>query len=74
MLGPAYPSVRALLAVQANHSTCLGEITVGSAGVLKGLCFIKTEAPVRVVTSAETHGRLCGRERTACVSLLLFEL
>lgn len=52
MVGPAYPSVRILLTAQANHNTCLGEITAGSTRVLKGLCFIKTKVSVLPV---KTH-------------------
>lgn len=52
---PAYPSVRMLLTAEANHNTCLGEITAGSARVLKDLCFIKTEASVQAVTSTYTN-------------------
>lgn len=54
MVGPAYPSVRMLLTAEANHNTCLGEITAGSARVLKGLCFIKTEVSVQALTATYT--------------------
>lgn len=71
MVGPAYPSVRMLLTTEANHSTCLEEITTGSARVLKGLCFIKNQVSAQVVTSTYTHIRehLCGRRRIGCVCL-----
>lgn len=54
MVGPAYPSVRMLLTAEANHNTCLEEITAGSTRVLKGLCFIKTEVSVQAVTCTHT--------------------
>lgn len=55
MVGPAYPSVRMLLTAEANHNTCLGEITAETARELKGLCFIKTEVSVQAVTSTDTR-------------------
>lgn len=55
MVGSAYPSVGMLLTAEANHNTCLGEITAGSARVLRGLCFIKTEVSAQAVT----HKRTC---------------
>ncbi len=58
-----------LLTAEPNHNTCLEEITAGSTGVLKGLCFIKTEVSVQAVTSTYTHTytSIC-----ADVSLYLF--
>ncbi|KAK5598703.1 hypothetical protein CRENBAI_006017 [Crenichthys baileyi] len=49
-------SVRMLLTAEANHNTCLGEITAGSARVLKGLCDIKPEVTVQAVTAKYTRG------------------
>lgn len=59
---PAYPSVRMLLTAPANHNTCLGEITEGSARVLKGLCVIKSEVSVWGHDS-HIHTGVCGAEK-----------
>lgn len=71
MVGPAYPSVRMLLTAEANHNTCLGEITAGSARVFKGFCFIKTEVPVQAVTTTNTQAYVWQeKECDACLYMV----